>query len=145
MGNWVSSANMCTRWPWTGSVPWTLCLRVSLWYHLKQLRPHFSVYVGQEDAWRATQTIECRFPERELFTVLPSFKLQEGGLTLFLYVLFLSHTISSDILFLSQLPFNIRGVLMPPAAGCLLVAARTTHFLVVCLSLFLKKIHILFF
>ena len=55
----------------------------------------------------------------------------EGVSYLFSLSFFLSHSlssISSDTLFLSLSSFNIRGVLMPPAAGCWLLAARTTHF-----------------
>lgn len=57
-------------------------------------------------------------------------KLWGGFLIPFLYLLFLSHSLSllsSNTLFLPLSPFNIHRVLMPPAAGCGLLAGCKNH------------------
>lgn len=64
-------------------------------------------------------------PEEEPFPVRPNFKVTRSFANPFLYLLFLSHSLSPHFfltLFLPLAPFNIHGVLMPPAAGCRLLA-----------------------
>lgn len=72
----------------------------------------------------------CQRKSHSLFFLIS--KLQGGGSHPFsLSPISLSLSLSSlpfNTLFLSQSSFNIHGVLMPPAAGCWLLAARTTHF-----------------
>ena len=64
--------------------------------------------------------------EEEPFTVLLS-KLQKGFLIPFLSLLFLSHAPHSLQYSIPRLFLNIHGVLMPPAAGCWLLARCKIH------------------
>lgn len=67
----------------------------------------------------------CRILEEEPFTVLMS-KLQKGFLIPFLSLLFLMLLTLFQYSF-PRLSLNIRGALMPPAAGCWLLAHQKIH------------------
>lgn len=91
----------------------------------------FSAKMEQEDACgELTIALNAESQTKSHFLFFLISKLWGGFLIPFLYLLFLSHSVSlfsSNTLFLPLSPFNIHRVLMPPAAGCGLLAGCKNH------------------